>query len=98
MRYKGQYKPSDLLCPENYDWVPLEQCVPKLEKAKYTRFIDKEPVIPSKEEMEKFLEEAPLFISGKMMKLKVIAFAKFGKIYHFLRISHEEGKKLLPVV
>ncbi|KAG5831385.1 hypothetical protein ANANG_G00303190 [Anguilla anguilla] len=31
MRYKGQYRPSDLLCPETYAWVPIEQCVPRLE-------------------------------------------------------------------
>jgi arginine-tRNA-protein transferase len=37
MRYKGQYKPSDLLCPETYRWVPLEMCTPLLEKQKYCR-------------------------------------------------------------
>ncbi|XP_007478954.1 arginyl-tRNA--protein transferase 1 isoform X10 [Monodelphis domestica] len=38
MRYKGQYKPSDLLCPETYVWVPIEQCLPALENSKYCRF------------------------------------------------------------
>ncbi|XP_028936418.1 arginyl-tRNA--protein transferase 1 isoform X2 [Ornithorhynchus anatinus] len=38
MRYKGQYRPSDLLCPETYVWVPIEQCLPVLEKSKYSRF------------------------------------------------------------
>ncbi|XP_056147287.1 arginyl-tRNA--protein transferase 1 isoform X1 [Lampris incognitus] len=38
MRYKGQYQPSDLLCPETYVWVPTEQCLPHLEKARYARF------------------------------------------------------------
>ncbi|XP_035256066.1 arginyl-tRNA--protein transferase 1 isoform X2 [Anguilla anguilla] len=38
MRYKGQYRPSDLLCPETYAWVPIEQCVPRLESAAYARF------------------------------------------------------------
>ncbi|XP_070608668.1 arginyl-tRNA--protein transferase 1 isoform X4 [Erythrolamprus reginae] len=37
MRYKGQYRPSDLLCPETYTWIPLEQCVPFLERSKYSR-------------------------------------------------------------
>ncbi|XP_043911991.1 arginyl-tRNA--protein transferase 1 isoform X2 [Protopterus annectens] len=37
MRYKGQYKPSDLLCPETYAWIPIEQCRPKLEHSKYSR-------------------------------------------------------------
>ncbi|KAM8806335.1 arginyl-tRNA--protein transferase 1 [Eudromia elegans] len=38
MRYKGQYRPSDLLCPETYVWTPIEQCLPLLEQAKYCRF------------------------------------------------------------
>uniref|UniRef100_A0A8C7VNF9 N-end rule aminoacyl transferase C-terminal domain-containing protein n=1 Tax=Oncorhynchus mykiss TaxID=8022 RepID=A0A8C7VNF9_ONCMY len=31
MRYKGQYQPSDLLCPETYVFVPIESCIPSLE-------------------------------------------------------------------
>ncbi|XP_044152585.1 arginyl-tRNA--protein transferase 1 isoform X2 [Bufo gargarizans] len=38
MRYKGHYKPSQLLCPESYSWVPIEKCVPLLESSKYSRF------------------------------------------------------------
>ncbi|XP_059517831.1 arginyl-tRNA--protein transferase 1 isoform X2 [Myotis daubentonii] len=38
MRYKGHYRPSDLLCPETYVWVPIEQCLPSLENSKYCRF------------------------------------------------------------
>ncbi|XP_075279977.1 arginyl-tRNA--protein transferase 1 isoform X7 [Opisthocomus hoazin] len=38
MRYKGQYRPSDLLCPETYVWTPIEQCLPLLERSKYCRF------------------------------------------------------------
>ncbi|XP_021047573.1 arginyl-tRNA--protein transferase 1 isoform X3 [Mus pahari] len=38
MRYKGQYRPSDLLCPETYVWVPIEQCLPCLDNSKYCRF------------------------------------------------------------
>uniref|UniRef100_A0A4X2LMZ3 Arginyl-tRNA--protein transferase 1 n=1 Tax=Vombatus ursinus TaxID=29139 RepID=A0A4X2LMZ3_VOMUR len=38
MRYKGQYRPSDLLCPETYVWVPIEQCLSALESSKYCRF------------------------------------------------------------
>uniref|UniRef100_A0A803VPX6 Arginyl-tRNA--protein transferase 1 n=1 Tax=Ficedula albicollis TaxID=59894 RepID=A0A803VPX6_FICAL len=37
MRYKGQYRPSDLLCPETYMWRPIEQCLPLLEHSKYSR-------------------------------------------------------------
>ncbi|KAI5611552.1 arginyl-tRNA--protein transferase 1 [Silurus asotus] len=37
MRYKGQYHPSDLLCPETYTWVSLEKCVPHLDISAYAR-------------------------------------------------------------
>ncbi|TSN48458.1 Arginyl-tRNA--protein transferase 1 [Bagarius yarrelli] len=37
MRYKGQYLPSDLLCPETYTWIPIEKCVPCLETSAYSR-------------------------------------------------------------
>ncbi|KAG8435623.1 hypothetical protein GDO86_013534 [Hymenochirus boettgeri] len=38
MRYKGQYKPSELLCPESYSWVSIEKCFSLLEHSKYCRF------------------------------------------------------------
>ncbi|XP_034886303.1 arginyl-tRNA--protein transferase 1 isoform X2 [Mirounga leonina] len=38
MKYKGQYRPSDLLCPETYVWVPIEQCLSSLDNSKYCRF------------------------------------------------------------
>ncbi|XP_075922420.1 arginyl-tRNA--protein transferase 1 isoform X3 [Petromyzon marinus] len=37
MRYKVQYGPADLLCPETYAWVPAPQCLPKLDVNKYSR-------------------------------------------------------------
>ncbi|XP_062927985.1 arginyl-tRNA--protein transferase 1 isoform X2 [Mobula hypostoma] len=37
MKYKGQYHPSDLLCPETYSWVPIEMCRAKLDQSKYSR-------------------------------------------------------------
>ncbi|XP_042625436.1 arginyl-tRNA--protein transferase 1-like isoform X4 [Cyprinus carpio] len=37
MRYKGQYQPSDLLCPETYTWVSIERCIPRLEISAYSR-------------------------------------------------------------
>jgi arginine-tRNA-protein transferase len=40
MRYKGNYVPSDLLDPESYVWVPLADCIPKLNRSKYTTFVE----------------------------------------------------------
>lgn len=35
---QSQYWPSDLLCPETFVWVPIEQCLPHLETSRYARF------------------------------------------------------------
>lgn len=32
MRYKAEYKPSELLCPKHHQWVAVENAIPKLEK------------------------------------------------------------------
>lgn len=37
MRYKGNFHPSDLLCPETYKWFPIEKCLPKLDRSPYSR-------------------------------------------------------------
>ncbi|KAG8190509.1 hypothetical protein JTE90_006678 [Oedothorax gibbosus] len=37
MRYKGQYVPSFLLCPETYIFQPIEKCRPTLDVSKYHR-------------------------------------------------------------
>ena len=38
MRYKSQYHPSFLLCPETYSWFDVNKCTPKLDFSKYSRF------------------------------------------------------------
>ena len=40
MRYKGNYYPSYLLCPESYIFMPIETCLPKLDRTKYSRLCD----------------------------------------------------------
>lgn len=37
MRYKAQYDPSQLLCPETFDWVNVQDCILLLDKSKYAR-------------------------------------------------------------
>lgn len=37
MKYKGKFFPSDLLCPETYNWFPLQECIPKLDISPYSR-------------------------------------------------------------
>ncbi|KAF8493516.1 arginine-tRNA-protein transferase [Gautieria morchelliformis] len=38
MRYKGDYKPSYLLDPEEYTWYSMEACIPILERHRYACF------------------------------------------------------------
>ncbi|KAK3914593.1 Arginyl-tRNA--protein transferase 1 [Frankliniella fusca] len=37
MRYKAGLSPSMLLCPETYTWHPIEECLPLLDRKKYSR-------------------------------------------------------------
>ena len=47
---KKQYASSELLCPETYKYVPLQQCIPRLKISDYSRLDCDSPVI--KEESE----------------------------------------------
>ena len=38
--FQGQYSPSYLVCPETYNWIPIEQCLPKFDRTKYARLDD----------------------------------------------------------
>nr|CAG4650975.1 EOG090X06AF [Simocephalus serrulatus] len=46
MYYKGQYKPSYLLCPEHYNFEPFSDCVPKLNVSKYS-LLSSAPLLPN---------------------------------------------------
>ena len=37
MKYKAQYHPSYLLCPETYLWQPIETCISKFSVSNYSR-------------------------------------------------------------
>ncbi len=45
MRYKAQYTGSYLLCPETYQWIEMESCIPKLNENKYTRLSSSDQVV-----------------------------------------------------
>ncbi|KAF8719145.1 hypothetical protein AX14_011405 [Amanita brunnescens Koide BX004] len=40
MRYKGEYSPSFLADPETYQWFPMKDCIPLMEKYRYACFSD----------------------------------------------------------
>lgn len=58
MRYKGQYRPSFLLCPETYRWQPIEKCVPKLDHSKYARLEEEEG--HALEPVEEYIDQVKL--------------------------------------
>jgi arginyl-tRNA---protein transferase len=40
MKYKGEYAPSELLCPSSLSWFPLGDCLPRLDRFRFTPFRD----------------------------------------------------------
>jgi hypothetical protein len=40
MKYKGTFRPSELLCPERFTWHPLASCTKALDEKKYVIFSD----------------------------------------------------------
>ncbi len=38
MRYKGEYSPTYMLDPEEYEWFPMEKFRPLLDKNHYVSF------------------------------------------------------------
>ncbi|XP_063829520.1 arginyl-tRNA--protein transferase 1-like isoform X2 [Ostrinia nubilalis] len=71
MRYKGNFSPSDLLCPETYKWFPIKDCIPKLEASKYSRL---DPDLDSTDDnypAESDLNYVPVWTSGAVMFYKI---------------------------
>jgi hypothetical protein len=40
VNYKANFSPSELLCPVTHKWVPIEKCLPLLDKNKFSQFSD----------------------------------------------------------
>nr|XP_021199343.2 arginyl-tRNA--protein transferase 1 [Helicoverpa armigera] len=79
MRYKGNFYPSDLACPETYKWFPLLECIPKLEASPYSRL---DPDIDSVDEnfpKESDLNYIPMWVNGAVMLYKAYKRHAAGK-------------------
>lgn len=65
MKYKGQYKPSELLCEKTREWVPLDTALPIIEKAigeGKAGLVDIDPSaeprnVPTEEEIDALLKD-----------------------------------------
>ena len=79
MKYKGEYTPSFLLCPETYNYVPIEQCRPKLDIQKYSRFSGESEVVDSdKNPVESYLDSTLVLHKHEAMQYESFC-ALFGK-------------------
>lgn len=66
MRYKGNFHPSDLLCPETYKWFPLEQCLPKIELSPYSRLNPDLDGLDEDAGCENDLNDIPIYCNGRV--------------------------------
>lgn len=71
MRYKGNFHPSDLLCPETYKWFPLKDCIPKLELSPYSRLDPDIDSLDTNHPTEEDINDIPVWVSGSVMLYKV---------------------------
>ena len=83
MKYKGQYTPSFLACPETYSWVPIEKCRDKLNAAKYCRFEEDPKVKPLA--VDNYIGQTLLLHERQAMPYSI-----FSMICH----NEEEHKKI----
>ncbi|XP_068617683.1 arginyl-tRNA--protein transferase 1 [Battus philenor] len=71
MRYKGNFHPSDLLCPETYKWFPIQDCLIKLDQSPYSRL---DPDIDSVDEnypKHGDVNHVPILFKGSVLPYKL---------------------------
>lgn len=70
MRYKGKLNPSDLLCPETYVWLPIGQCLGKLDLSKYSRLNEDIDALDSNNCRACDINEIKVVYDYKLMRVK----------------------------
>lgn len=71
MRYKGNFTPSDLLCPETYEWIPLKESIPKLEISPYSRLDGDIDNVDENYPKEADINFIPCWVKGTVMPYKL---------------------------
>ncbi|CAF4615337.1 unnamed protein product [Rotaria sp. Silwood1] len=84
MRYKGQYKPSFLLCPETYTWHRIEKCIPLLNTHRYVRFESDPTKVDDNEETN--IEQLKLRVNGRLITPLQLQALNENYFYYFLEI------------
>ena len=94
MRYKGQFIPSYLSCPEAFTWHPIEKCSVLLEKSKYSRFDEDN----SNEPDEVNIEHVKIRVKFRDSEMKIFQLEEFcdylneSYIPHFRKLVHGYSK------
>ncbi|EGG18915.1 arginyltransferase [Cavenderia fasciculata] len=79
MKYKANYKPSELLCPEVYRWVDVTKAVERIEKSKYSP-------LAVDERMEPLSKRSPFIIDN-------VKFMSGNRVFGLQDIKQEYQKK-----
>ena len=77
MNYKSRYSASYLLCPETYQYIPLERCVPKLLVSEYSRLADVDIPDVSDQFSGDDLNNLPVFT----MEMKNMSYSTYRSTY-----------------
>lgn len=76
MRYKGNFHPSFLLCPETYEWFPIEDSIKKMEVSKYSRLNPNTDAIDRYSFTEDDIGNISVLIGNNYMKYSVYLYQK----------------------
>ncbi len=99
MRYKAKYSPSWLLCPKTFHWVPVEQSLPLLDKAKYSVL---NAIEPSEEPVQVSIDDSVVLFENQAMtfrlyrSLSAIEFSEMQEVQEYANlIGGSLSKKIL---
>lgn len=88
MRYKSQYGPCKLLCPQTFRWTDVEACSPLLDKAKYSR-LEADPSHPNQLEVDP--PQASLDSVSVLHRHRAMSYAAFAR--DFVPKTHQKGER-----
>ncbi|XP_052756992.1 arginyl-tRNA--protein transferase 1 [Galleria mellonella] len=71
MRYKGNFFPSDLLCPETYQWFNIKDCIPKFESTPYSRLDTNIDNIDKNYPTDGDINYVPVLVNGSVFLYKI---------------------------
>ena len=92
MKYKGNFSPSFLLCPETYQWQPIERCLVQLDHSKYARFVGEQE--DKMEEVESYVLRTQVLFQRQAIPfaiLKALSVRKLNcKVTEYARLVGKE--------